>query len=302
MPSLVESDTAFVYGVPIPSVSRRIAIAFAAFFVCCFAFFPFKLGLDRSIYSIRNDPSLWLMLVAMFGSGFVFCLVLAFPPISWRARIEITREGIRYFPGPPLRWMGEPATEVRVGTDVREVLICQGSQDRFDGFFEPRAREYVWGYRIVLRSEGGQTRELKVATGDRLSLRQAEVLSDGIAAAIGIPVRLIKREVSETGALREITWTPVARSVNLAGMSKLAVVATPFLGGLAMGITRPRGLIVIAVAVCLWLLQTFAVYLYATITKQRSKFAALYWLTTAISFAGAYAVVFFLTANIVHGR
>ena len=242
------------------------------------------------------------MLVAMFGSGLVFCLVLAFPPISWRARIEITREGIRYFPSPPLRWMGEPATEVRVGTDVREVLICQGSQDRFEGFFEPRAREYVWGYRIVLRSEGGQTRELKVATGDRLSLRQAEILSDGIAVAIGIPVRLIKREVSETGALREITWTPVRRSVNLAGMAKLAVVATPFSGGLAMGITRPRGLIVIAVGVCLWLLQTFAVYLYATITKQRSKFVALYWLTTAISFAGAYSVIFFLTANIVHGR
>lgn len=302
MPSSVESDTAFVYGVPIPSVSRRIAIAFAAFFVCCFAFFPLKLGLDRSIDSIRNDPSLWLMLVTMFGSGFVFCFVLAFPPISWHARIEVTREGIRYFPRPPLRWIGEPATEVRVGTDVREVLICQGSQDRYEGFFAPRAREYVWGYRVVLRSEGGQTRELKVATGDRLGLRQAKVLSDGIAAAIGVPVRLVKREVSETGALREITWTPATRSVNLAGMAKLAFVATPFLGGLAMGITHPSGLIVIGVGICLWVLQTLAVYLYATISKQWSKFAALYWLTTAISFAGAYAVIFFLTANIVHGR
>lgn len=222
--------------------------------------------------------------------------------MSWRARIEITREDIRYFPMPPLRWMGEPTTEVRVGTDVREVLICQGSQDRCFGVFKPSAREYVWGYRIVLRSERGQTRELKVTTGDRLSLRQAKVLSDGIATAIGVPVRLVKREVSETGALREITWTPVTRSVNLAGMVKLAFVATPFLGGLAMGIARPSGLIVIAVGVSFWLLQTFAVCVYATISKQWSKFAAFYWLATAISFAGAYAVIFFFTANIVHGR
>lgn len=302
MTSSVESGEPFVYCIPIPPVSRRTAVAAAELFLLLFCYLPFKLGLTRSINSMVDDPFLWLVIVAMFGSGIVFFLVLAFPPMNWRARIEITHNEIRYFPRPPLRWMGEPTTAMRLGTDIREVLICQGSQDRYVGAFESHAREYPWGYRIVVRTEANQTQELKVSTGDRLNVRQAEVLSKGISRAIGVPVRLIKREPSDSGVMREVPWTPNSPSLSLIALAKLAFVATPFIGGLAVGIVRPTGVSVIAVGVCLWLLQTFAVFLYASISGQWSKFGALYWLTTVVSFAGSYAVIFLITANLVHSH
>lgn len=302
MPIPVESGSAFVYSIPIPSVSRKIALSFATFFLLLFCYLPFKLGLTRSINSMVDDPFLWLIIVAMFGSGIAFFLVLAFPPINWRARIETTRDSIRYFPRPPLRWMGEPTAEIRVGMGIREVLICQGSQDRDDGAFGSRAREYAWGYRIVVRSEENSTQEIKVSTGDRLNVRQAEVLSKGIARAVGVPVRFIKREPSDSGGVREVPWVPISRSVNLIALAKLAFIATPFIGGLTVGIARPNGVTVIAVGVCLWLLQTSAVFIYATISRRWSKFGAFYWLTTIVSFASSYAVIFFFTANLVHGH
>ena len=209
MPSPKESDLLFVYGVPMPSFSKSFAITTAAFFFCCFAILLFKLGYTRSINSMIHDPLLWLILVAMCGVPFVFMLVLAFPPMSWLARIEISNEGIRYFPRPILRWMGEPATKVQVGTDVQEILICQGTQDRYNGF-----SAHPCGYRIIIRSKGGHTQELKVATGDRLNVRQARVLSEGITTAIGAPVRFVRRAVSETGAPHEISWTPSPQGHN----------------------------------------------------------------------------------------
>jgi hypothetical protein len=298
MPDSLESDTSFVYVIPFPSVSRGIALAGAAFFVCIFAGFLLQFGFN----SIRSNPSLWLFLVATLGSGFIFFMVLGFPPKRWNGRIEITSGSIQYFPRLPLRWMGEPSTEIRVGTDAREVLVCQGSQDRSDKIFNPAARKHMRGYRIVLRSEGGQTRELKIMTGDRLTRRQARILSDGMAAELGIPVRLVQREVLESGELREITWTPVSRSVNLAGIAKLAFIATPYIGGLVVGIIRPGWLVVLAVGVCLWLLQTLAIYLYAAISKQWSKSVAIQWLIRVVNFATSYTLMFLITAYILLGQ
>lgn len=272
------------------------------FYLCCFAFFPCKLGLTRSINLMTEDPLLWIIILAMSGSGFVFFLVLAFPPTSWRARIEFTHEKIRYFPKPPLRWIGEPTTEVRIGADVREIIICSGSQDHYDGSVGPSARQYPWGYRIVIRPESGHTQEIKVPTGDRLNARQAKQLADGIATAIGVPVRFVKRELSDTGEQREFDWTPIGPSMNLGCLVKLAFVSTPFVGGIAMGIIHPDGPTVIAVGICLWLLQTLVLFLYPTTRKQWSKFSALYWLTTAVSFSGAYAVIFFVVASFARDR
>lgn len=273
MPTSVESGPAFVYCIPIPSIARRIALSVATFFLLLFCLLPLKLGFARSINSMVDDPLLWLILIAMFGSVIALMVVLAFPPKSWRARIEIRRENIRYFPRPPMRWMGEPTAEVRIEKDAREILICQGSQDHYDGVFQPRAREYPWGYRIVVRSDGGRVQELKISTGDRLNLRQSKLLSDGIAAATELPIHLVKRELSDTGTMREVAWTPIPRSMNLGSITKFAVVATPFIGGTVLGIVHPRGLMVVAIGVCFWVFQTLAVCLYAAVSKQWSKFA-----------------------------
>jgi hypothetical protein len=306
MHSSAESVPKFIYSVPVPSVSRSIALAAAAFFLCMFAFFPLTLGLTRTAESITNDPLLWLLLAAMFGSPVAFFLALAFPPKNWHARIESSSEGIRYIPTPVRRWMGEPESEVPVTSDVREILICRGSQDSHDSygsfFLGTRPQECRYGFRILLRSDDGHIRELKVPTADRVNARQAAALNNGITESTGLRVHLVKREFSDTGALREVSWTPVTRSVHLGGFAKLAIVATPFIGGITIGIVHANGLSVVAVGICLWLLQTLAAYFYASISHQWSKFAALYWLTTTVSFAGSYAATFFFTAILLHSR
>jgi hypothetical protein len=299
MLSPAKSAQAFVYYIRVPSVSRRIALAALTFFS-----FLFALGLALSL--IGNEPLLGLIL-ATFGGLIVLFLVLAYPSKNRQDRIEFTREGVRHVPGATLRWMGEPASEVPITPDIHEVLICQGSQDSYDTygsfFLGTRPPKFPWGFRILIRSKDGNTRELEISTGDRLDLRQATALSDGIVAAIGVPVRFVKRELSETGTASEIAWTPAARRVDLGGcILKLVFVTTPFVGGITLGIIRPNGLTLVAIGVCLWLLQTLAVLLYAKITKQWSRIAALLWLTTAVSFAGAFAVMYFLSANFVQVR
>jgi hypothetical protein len=303
MSSSIESVPKFVYSIPVPSVSRNIALTAATFFLCILASFPLELGLTQSIDSISDDPLLWLLLAAMLGSGAAFCLVLAFSPKNWRARIEFAREQIRYFPTPVLRLLGEPASEMPVTSDVREVFICQGRQDSFQSFFFwTRPQECSYGFRIMVRSKDGHTRELRVSTADRMNARQAKALSDGIMAATGLPVRMIKREFSDTGALREVSWNPVGRSVHLGGLAKLSIVVTPFIGGIAIGIMHANGVTVVTVGICLWLLQTLAAYLYASISRQWLKFAAPYWVTTTVSFVASYAVMFFLTASLLRSR
>ena len=135
-----------------------------------------------------------------------------------------------------------------------------------------------------------------------MNARQATALSDGITAATGLPVRLIKRDYSDTGAPRDVSWTPEAHSVHFSGFAKLAVLATPSIGGITIGIMRVNGLTVVVVGICLWLFQTLAAYLYASISHQWTKVAALYWLTTIVTFASSYAVAFFLTVSLLHSR
>jgi hypothetical protein len=135
-----------------------------------------------------------------------------------------------------------------------------------------------------------------------LSTRGANALRDGITAATGLPVRLIKRKSSEEGVMREVTWTPSERPEHLLALAMLLFVAMPLVGGIAAGVSRMSGLTVITVGVLLWFLQTLAVLLYARRSHEKSRTAMLYWLTTAITFAASYAVVFLLTSTLLHNR
>jgi hypothetical protein len=144
MPSPVDPLPNFAYPLPVPSVSRKIALTVATIFFCGFAYLPAKIGLPRTLESLSNDPFIWLLLAGIILGPGAFFLVLAFLPKSWRPRVEFSRGAIRYFPIPVLRWMGEPSSEIPVKSDVREIIICQGSRDS--------AR---YGFRIMARAEGG---------------------------------------------------------------------------------------------------------------------------------------------------
>jgi hypothetical protein len=80
---------------------------------------------------------------------------------------------------------------------------------------------------------------------------------------------------------------------------KLLFATIPLLGGITIGILRPRPVIVIAVGIALWLCQTLALFALAKSSRRKSTlFGKLYWLTTVFTFAACYAVIYFLVSMI----
>jgi hypothetical protein len=288
-----QSEEAFIYSIPAPSISRGIALAFAAFFVFCFLIVPFKSGIDRTLTSIHTDPGLWLVLIAMFVPPIAFFLALAFSPRSWCARIELRRDGIRSIPKPPLRWIGEPSVTVPIDPQANEILICRGSKEIYGGFSANVPRPFPYGFRLFVRSTQGHDRELTIETGDRLTANQAGILAAGITASTGLPVRLVKREAGSEGVMRETPWVPDKHAAGLGCFLKLAFAATPFIGGIVVGYLTSEPLIVCAVGIALWLAQTVAIFAYAHISHQKqSGIVKLYWFTTLFTFAASYLVAF----------
>jgi hypothetical protein len=245
------------------------------------------LGLTGKFESIRNNPSLWLVMAGMFAPLFAVLWLFAFPPQSWLARLEFDHNCIRLVPKPLLRWIGEPSTEIPLSPRTSEILVCRGSLDN-SSLGWSGAGNFPYGFRLLVRSLEGHDRELKVSTGDRLSVHQSKILADGITAATGLPVRLIQRKFATDGSYQVITWTPSNRFAQLGALAILAFSATPFVGGIVAGFLRVNPLIAVAVGVALWLIQTLAVYLYARLLRQ--KFPIVYWLSTVFTFSASYAV------------
>jgi hypothetical protein len=292
MASSAQTSERFVYFIPIPSVSRVIALTFATVFLCGFLYIPFRVGVGRSVNSMGFDPSLWLLLIGMFTLPIAFFLLLAFPPRSWLARLEFDRNCVRLVPKPFLRLIGEPTKEAALGPHPQEILLCRGTQD-----IAP------FGFGVVVRSTDSHDRELTVETANGLCLQESETLIRGITAATGLPVRLVKREAAADGGVKELPWAPVGRFARLGSVAAiLGFGAVPFIGGIAAGVSPVSGLTAVAVGVSLWLLQTLAVFLYAWRSHEKSRTAMLYWLTTAITFAALYSVVFLVTSTLIHDQ
>ncbi len=299
MASQTQSCGSLVYAIPTPSVSRGIALAVVAFFASCFLYFPIKLGPTQTLASMNDDPLLWVVLFAMFAPCSAFFLVLAFPPRSWGARIEIGQEFIRYIPIPVLRWIGEPPTDVPIDPQAQEILICRGSRDIYGGVLVTDQRAFALGFRLQVRSKGCRNRELTVRTGDRLTAHQAITLTEDIAAVTKLPVRLIKREVDSDGEMQELAWTPDACLAHLGGLLKLAFVAMPFVGGVVVGYLGARPFTVTSVGIGLWLVQTTAIFAYARFSHQKQSWTArLYWSTTLFTFAASYLMAFAIALHV----
>jgi hypothetical protein len=274
MANSTQSEVRFVYYIPLPALSKAVAIGYSAFLLSIFLYLPYKLGLEQ-------DPLFWLLLVGMLGLPIAFFLVLAFPPRSWHARLEIQNECIRLVPKPVLRWIGEPSTVLPIAAQASEVLVLCGSQDNLK-----------IGFRLSVRSTDGSQRDLKVETASRLSAHQAKILCDGITSATGLLVRLIKRERGKEGGVEEMPWIPGGWTASLPGLAKLVFAATPFIGGIVVGCLRPNLALAAVLGLALWLCQTLALFAYSRFSKQESKFPTLYWFSTLFTFAASYAFTF----------
>lgn len=282
----------FVYFIPFPSVIRTFVLMMAAVYLLMFIGIPLHvLGLRGALNSIRDSIWLWLVMVAMFAPLIGMFLRFAFPPNSWHARLEFGQDSVRLVPRPVLRWIGEPTTEISLGPHSREILLCRGSQDRIP-----------YGFRVLVRSTDGRDREIKLETGSRLDTRQSGILISGITASTHLPIHLVQQQFAADGSFQEVPWAPAEHSAQLGGIAKMAFAATPYIGGVVVGLLRPGILTVVMVGIALWLCQTLAVFSYAYITHQHSKLAALYWLTTLFTFAASYAVTFTLVFYVIHPR
>jgi len=280
----------FVYFVPFPALSRVIALVTPGFLISALIYITILGALER-------DPFLWLLMVGTLGIPIAPFLLLAFPPKSWHARLEVEHDSICLIPVPPLRWIGEPCTKISLGAHTREVLLCRGSSD--NSFYGWSGQgNFPYGFRLIVRSIDGHDSALKVP-GDRLSAGQSEVLTEGIAAATSLPVRLMQRNFSSDGSFKEVPWTANGHFAQLSGIAKLLFAVTPFIGGVAAGYIHPVPAITVAIGIALWLGQTLALFAFVQFSNQKpNMFSTLYWLTTAITFAASYSVIYFLVSSI----
>jgi len=245
------------------------------------------LGLQGALNSIHNDTWLWLVMLAMFAFLIGLILRFAFPPKSWHARLEFMRGYIRFVPVPTLRWIGEPTTEISLSQQASEILLCRGSRDNSPLGWSGQGN-FPYGFRVFVRSADGHDRELKIAM-DRLNPHQFGLLTEGITAATGLPVRIVQRIFAADGSFHELPWAPSERSTQWSGIAKMAFAAAPFLVGIIVGLLHSDLGTVVVVGIALWLCQTLAAFSYAHVTHQKSKLAALYWFSTLFTFAASYA-------------
>lgn len=280
--------------IPPASAGHVIALGCASLVVSAILLIPLVLG------GRYNEPVFAVLLLGI-SPLVAFFLLLAFPPRSWRARVEFNHNLIRYIPVPPLRWIGEPEISLLIGAETREVLICRGSRDKYGGFFADDPRDFPYGFRAILRAGDGRDRKIEIKTGNRLNSNQAQALINGIAGATGIPARLVKRQSREDGTIEEVPWIPDAHSTRPTVLARVVFAATPLLGGAVVGLSRASGAQAALVGLILWLAQTAITFILSQPVKQ-PRIAWPYWFTTAITFAASYAVVFLITANTLRAR
>jgi hypothetical protein len=214
----------------------------------------------------------------MFAPLLASIFLLNFQPRSWLERMEFNSACIRYVPKPVFRWIGEPNVEIPVTSLAKEIVICQGSMDNIP-----------YGFRVFVRGANIQNREIKVETAERLKLRDSTILTEGIATATGLSVRLVQRQHLSGGVTQETPWVPSGQISWLRPFAILIFFSLPFVGGAVVGFLSASPLVIVTVGITLWLSQTLGVVIYARNSHKQLKFAFLYWLTTLFTFAATYA-------------
>ena len=281
----------FVYFVPLPPVSRNIALTFAAIILLMFAILPIRLGIKRTCESLQDDLLLWLLLLAVFAPCIGWMIRLAFPSRRSLARLEFGNKTIRFVPKRILRWIGEPSVEAPILPNLQEIVLCPGT------------REYPHnGFTVLLRQSNGTSHEVNVPTGSLLNARESEILTQGIGQTTGLPVRLVQRKRGRGGAIEETAWVPAARSPNPSVFAGLILAATPLIGGTLVGFMGLSPAIAAGAGIALWLVMTLVALAIENRFPSKKKFPTLLWLTTLVTFAAVYAVAFVVTNFLTRGQ
>jgi len=173
-------------------------------------------------------------------------------------------------------------------TTINRNLICHR--------FVPQK---VNGYRVIVRSADGAERELashSPHTQVDLNVSEVDSMAKAITPATGLPVRVVIRRKSLSGAVEETPWTPPSTKATSLRTAALATVALPYAGGIVMGWLSLNPAIVIAVGLALWLCMVLAIYLTSRTDPGPKRFPVLQALTTLVTFSAAYAMCFVVTA------
>lgn len=284
MAFLEQDQPPYIFHIRPPSHLRPLGLFLLAVIVAPSVYIGSKIGLGW--FPSNLLPALFLM--ATMGGGILFAFWILFPPKSTLARIEFTSDRVRFIPNLIARTIGEQSEETAISLQSAEILICHR--------FVPQK---VNGYRIIVREADGAERELAShSPHTQVDLNASEINSmvRAITAATGLPVRVVIRRKSPTGAVEETTWTPPSTKGKSLRTAALATVALPYVGGILMGSLSLNPAIVIAVGLALWLCMVLAIYFASRTDPDPKRFPLLNAFTTLVTFSPAYAVCFVVTA------
>jgi hypothetical protein len=280
MAFLEQDQPPYIFRVRPRSYLRTLGIFLLVVLVAPFAFIVSKIGLGGVLSNLL--PALFC--IAMMVGGILFALWLLFQPQSALARFEFTRDRVRFIPNLIARSIGEQSEETVISPQSAEILICH---------------RLVNGYRIIVRAADGAESELASHSPHTLvNLNKSNIdsMADAITPATGLPVRVVIRRKSPTGAVEETPWTPFATKRKPLKTAALATVALPYVGGILMGSLSLNPAIVIAVGLVLWLCMVLAIYFTSRTGPSPKRFPLLQALTTLVTFSATYAACFVVTA------
>jgi hypothetical protein len=281
MASLEQDQPPYIFYIRSPVYLRVLGLFVLAVTVAPFAFIGLKIGLGW-ISSILL-PALFGM--TMMIGGILFALWLLFQPRSTLARFEFTRDRVRFIPNLIARSIGEQSEETVISPQSAEILICH---------------RLVNGYRIIVRAADGAESELashSPHTLVNLNTSDIDSMVEAITPTTGLPVRVVIRRKSATGAIEETPWTAPSTKGKLLKTAALAtVVALPYVGGIIMGSLSQGPAVVITVGLALWLCMVLATYTASRTNSSPKRFPLLQTLTTLVTFSAVYAACFVVTA------
>lgn len=284
MAFLEQDQPPYIFHVRSPGHLRPIGLFLLAVFVTSLAFICSKIGPGGITSNLL--PALFGM--SMMVGGLLFALLLLFPPQSTLARFEFTRNRVSFIPDLIARSIGEQSEQTAISPQSAEILVCHRL-----------APHTVSGYRIIVCAADGAERELgghSPHTQVRLNTSEIDNIAEAITPATGLPVRVVIRRKSSTGAIEETPWRPPSTKGKSLRTAALATVALPYVGGILMGWLSLNPAIVIAAGLALWLCMVLAIYLSSRTGPGPKRFPLLQSLTTLVTFSAAYAACFVVTA------
>jgi hypothetical protein len=280
MAFLEQDKLPYVFHIRSPIYLRVLGLFVLAVIVAPSAFIVSKIGLGWIPSNLL--PALFGM--AMMIGGILFALWLLFQPQSALARFEFTRDRVRFIPNLIARSIGEQSEEAVISPQLAEILICH---------------RLVNGYRIIVRAADGAESELashSPHTLVNLNTSDIDSIAEAITPATGLPVRVVIRRKSPTGAVEETLWTAPSTKGKSLKTASLATVALPYLGGILMGSLSLNPTIVIAVGFVLWLCMVLSIYSASRTDPGSKRFPLVQTLTTLVTFSAVYAACFVVTA------